>query len=687
MDILDEMDLPLANKMEELETISRNMFDPLFDPAYFELQSETKDKGVDYTIEIKHNQRHTNFRFSIQLKATNTKRLNVDGSISLQIHTSNINYLLNGSGVAYYVLFNKRQNKFLFKDISQFVKELHEKDPEWMKQGSHVLRFNKELTETSIKSIYQESLQRGRLQRTMNEKLSLKTASLAKGDKILIDDSLEVSDDDEIRGLVEQIGLTLINQGRWLEVLQLHRKASGNVASTPMYNLILGMASYYSGQYVDALGFIQKASKPADELPEQLCETRQYFEVIAKRAIGILNEAQYQEQIQELESDEGVGFYALLETAIKKYRTAIVDKVGGDLAFDALENDIGFILNHPKTDENIKLMAQCELLLYEGSRNNISYLKGVLEINAIEYYSGRDMGVRDSFVKKFFYLKSQWIENFKKIMKEAIAEDNFFAFHFANLNYVKVIYEQLVNTTLAEVKMKIPDQEQVDNLKDSTILTDLINKLEGTNNFYKKIGHAENQCAVLSTVYQLQHFAGKYTNAAKTLSELEAIVETYDLEESRIKLNKLRNGGTSHETLQNLMEQDQKDLELVKTDWDEKEKTMQKMDANDLNTYTKSLEGQSQIELFPIGYFQFPLNELDRVFKILGINKGKVKAQFRSMLNEGIIPVANILNYPILREGPEKGKLEGNKIEDWLNIYRVRKEFYEAEFRRFELKI
>jgi hypothetical protein len=102
--ILDEMNLPWASSNESLEIISNNHFRPLFDPQFFLIRPETeRDKGIDHHMEIKKGNRYLNFRFVVQLKATDSKDINKDGSISLQLDTSNINYLLNNPMPAFYV--------------------------------------------------------------------------------------------------------------------------------------------------------------------------------------------------------------------------------------------------------------------------------------------------------------------------------------------------------------------------------------------------------------------------------------------------------------------------------------------------------------------------------------------------------------------------------------------------------
>jgi len=239
--ILDEMDLPLANSNEELETISKNFFRPLLDVTKFEIRSEDfRDKGIDLHIEIKRGKKYINFRFVVQLKATDSKKANKDGSISLQIYTSNINYLLNNAMPAYYILYSKVTNTFYFENLNAFVKKIAEENPDWHNQESHILRFTNVLTEDSILQIYKDTIQKGIFHRKVNEKLIFKSASLFPTDKLIIDSDLNVSGDNEIRNLIENIGFVLINEGKWKEVIFVHKNGSGNIATTSKYNLVLG---------------------------------------------------------------------------------------------------------------------------------------------------------------------------------------------------------------------------------------------------------------------------------------------------------------------------------------------------------------------------------------------------------------------------------------------------------------
>jgi hypothetical protein len=289
---IDDMDLPKANVNEELETLSENYLLPLFEPSKFELCTKDKrDKGIDFTYEIKRNNKHTGFRFILQLKATESICPNKsDGSFSKSIETSNINALLNNGSPAFYVLFDATTKTFYYESLLVFFAYISNNALDWGKQGSHVLRFSKKLSSDGIDLIYDTVLKHGIRQRDLVERSVYISSGFNKSDRISIDADFTVTDDAEIRKLIEHLGFDLLNEGKWREILLMHKRATGNVAKTSLYNLILGIANYYEGSRWDALSFLNTACNLQTGLNEELKMLLSYFDTTIRYSIGIFNE-------------------------------------------------------------------------------------------------------------------------------------------------------------------------------------------------------------------------------------------------------------------------------------------------------------------------------------------------------------------------------------------------------------
>lgn len=381
--LLDEMDLPLANPNEDLETISKNKLRPLFAPEDFEIRSEDfRDKGVDLHIELKHKNRVTNFRFAIQLKATETKPVNADNSISIQVHTANINYLLNNTMPAYYVLYFKNTDCFYYESVNEFVKQLSTKDPDWPAKGTHVLRFQKRLDAQAIAEIYANTLKNGKFHRKVNELFIYQADSATPKDSILIDKELNISSDEEIRKYIESTGQFLINEGRWKEVIAVSQKGSGNIATTATYNLVLGIANYYVGNLLTALSFFKASQKLKSELSAEIQDHLSFFLITCKSSLGLINEQEYEQEMSRLEHAYSIRLYVQLDQSIARYHTNL--EAHTDDKFKLLSREINAIMADPKADESLKAYARNELLLRQGSKNNMDNVQSIAFMNAFE---------------------------------------------------------------------------------------------------------------------------------------------------------------------------------------------------------------------------------------------------------------------------------------------------------------
>jgi len=681
---IDNLNLPLSNPHEDLETISINRFKSLFSVERFEIRPETvRDKGIDMHIEIKKSGKYTNFRFTVQLKATDSDKLNTDGTFSLQIHTPNINYLLHSGMPAFYVLYFKQSDEFFYEDVADFIRDLNNKDPEWYAQATHTLRFRKRLTNEAIDEMYEKTLVKGRFQREINERVALKTAMVDTGDKILFDANFNISDDAQIRKLVEAIGLELINETRWNEILLVHKKASNTIASTAKYNLVLGIANYYTGNLIDALSFFKLASKLKSQLPAALLDHLKFFELSTRFSLGLIDHSEYNKIIAPFENTADFRLYIKLDNAKRKYAEDTTS--GSDESYHELVNDINSILKDPACNKNIELTVRCDMILLEGTKFTLDHVKNVSLLNATELSTGiPNMELRKTGLKEFIQAQAQWQKNVDGLKKEAIETKNYFAFYTAVVNEIQVVYmftaaSQQINLAMERPGVHIPMPDKTE------LFRNLHKSLDKAITYYNTIGHIENEITASAIRYQIFCFQDDANAAESLMTTLQEIADNYEMADIKRKLNYLKSGGTTHEKIHKHFGDISEQTENIVKEVEGLIEEMKKMDEQERSKIC-SIENSYCISLLPIGEFCFPKSQLEEVLSILNIKNVETRKVFTNFFEQGIVPVANIYNSEVIQEGPLNGRLADTDPECWRNIYRIRKAFYDNQFYRIERK-
>jgi len=599
---IDDMDLPFVSSEESLETLSNNNFKPLFDINRFEIRSEVfRDKGLDFQIEIKKSSKYTNFRFAVQLKSTKQKHPNIDGSISVQIQTSNINYLLNLGMPSFYVLYDSNTNTFYYENLLSFLENLNRNSTPLESQESHVIRFNKLLVPDGIEEMYNVALKRGIFQRNINEKIALHSTAINPGDKITFDKDLNLSDDKEIRELVEAIGLLLINEGRWKEIISVHKNATGHVATSAKYNLVLGIANYYNGYYLDSLSFLKTAGKKQNELSDDLKNHLLFFEITVKYSLGLLTQEQYNQRLENLETAEIIGLYIKLEKAKDRYLKSI-DKIN---RYEQYVKEVTEIIKDPSAEKSFILFAKCELILFEGFKNNMDYVKEVSIINALEDEFGPIVQIRVEAAKRFMKANETWYNNVQSLKNEALECKNYLALYNAVTNEVKVSYEFDVYTSYVTIEKDLPNYPKPEMPDKLPNFQRMLERIRKAIEYYYYIGHIENVLVALSVNYEILHFINESQKASEVLKEMELLINNYDLDKHKKRVDSLKNGGTTHETFKDSVSELLNKSKLDKEEYDIIIREMKKMDELE-NKTRKSIKEPYIIELFPIGHFIFP---------------------------------------------------------------------------------
>ncbi|MFD2943318.1 DUF4365 domain-containing protein [Flavobacterium notoginsengisoli] len=677
-DFFNEMQLPFANAKEELESLSGDLFKALFDIKRFEIRPEIdKDKGVDFHVELKietpdGRSVHTNFRFAVQLKATEAIEQNLDGSYSKQIDLSNVNYLFNNGMPAYYVLCHLPSKTFYYENVSDFLRAIEAKENTGKTQQSYSLRFEKHLDSHAIDNIYSEVLKKGKFHRYINEKMTLRPSAGHTEDKISFDVNLNITDDADVRNNIEVVGLSLINKAQWKTVIAYHKKASGNVASSSFYNLILGLAYYYDGNMYDALKYLKDAYRLKSELSADMNNHLEYFYAAARYFFGMIEEDEFTAMMDKLESDMNIGLYVKLENAKSEYQ-----KNRHPDAFLIFKRSVEQIMQSPDANEHIVINARREILFYEGIQNNMDFVKNCCHVFAYEDVT-LDKSTRLEFVTGIVKLHTGWLRQVTDLHNDAVAVQDYFSFHNSILVEVRIRYQFLCNfKILFDTQEKLISELSGEMKEQLEILLDKISK---SVSYFAEVGHIENQAVAISFQYEILHFTDDFVKASSVLDELKRIVDIYESRDLKKKFEHLKNRGTQHETFIDFISESRqrgsRNAEILKKNAEE----MQKMDEDEISCLAYKRNETYGIHLFPIGYFRFPRTEVENVLEVLNVEEHG-KESFRQLF--GIAqPVVNILNETVKCEGYGNGKEDDLGFVSWQNIYRIRKYFYENKFYR-----
>jgi hypothetical protein len=265
--------LPQSRRNKHLETLSRRALEAVLPPDCFTFRDEpVGDAGVDGALEVLVNSRDTNLRAQVQLKATDSTAINADGSVSLLIDTSNLNYLLNGPSPLY-VLFVAPRNELRFAWARDEWRRLQRTNPDWAEQVSVTIRFERLLTTAALDEIHARIRREALSHRRTLESLTLATlAERVEHVTLRIDAEMLTSlGADEAAPLLLTAGTTLVSSGFASTVLDLCALVprSSEAGQSPRLHLLAAYACYTLGWRQTARGHVAEASRRASDLSRE----------------------------------------------------------------------------------------------------------------------------------------------------------------------------------------------------------------------------------------------------------------------------------------------------------------------------------------------------------------------------------------------------------------------------------
>ena len=138
-------DLPRRDKNREIQEQSETVFRAaIFECEEFVIQSvlDRHDYGTDFQIEGKDAGAMTNVRVHVQLKGTGCKA-NADGSVSLSVKRTNLNYLAMPLG-SIYVCYHAPSKRLLVRRVDDVVREYEHSGIRWSDQTTVTVKFSED---------------------------------------------------------------------------------------------------------------------------------------------------------------------------------------------------------------------------------------------------------------------------------------------------------------------------------------------------------------------------------------------------------------------------------------------------------------------------------------------------------------------------------------------------------------
>jgi tetratricopeptide (TPR) repeat protein len=134
-------DFPIRDHNSELAEQSEATFEcSVVEAGQFVVQQRDRhDYGTDFHIEATHSGGMTNFRVHAQLKGT-TKTANKDGSISISVGRTNLNYMLSQPN-SIYVCFHSPTRQLFVRSAEDVFRDAEHNGEEWRRQDSLTVRF------------------------------------------------------------------------------------------------------------------------------------------------------------------------------------------------------------------------------------------------------------------------------------------------------------------------------------------------------------------------------------------------------------------------------------------------------------------------------------------------------------------------------------------------------------------
>jgi hypothetical protein len=371
--------MPKIDRPDNLQDESFQALQIALPTRRFKLRKEDQDKGVDLSLEAKVDDGVVNMRSQVQLKGTDSTTINSDGSLSKDIKTSNLNYLLSGH-CPLYIIWIAEKNELRYAWARDVAVQLHKTNPEWMKQASVTIRFQRILDASAWDEIHERILQEGRLNRDQHRHLA--TLSSDEPAAFAITPStLEVFTSDQAYTLIRKEGIAAVSGGFAKDVVAKSKLLSSSQLLNTHVQLALAYATHMLGDYNTARGHLSKVALASESLNE--FEQYIYRSILntCELYLGRITQDEWQTEHARLESEapEFIARQLRLDRLRRLHHYASDTKAKEEIlpellkACEAIESSL-------KITPSMLLSAKLARIQAEGGHAEINWIHTVADV-------------------------------------------------------------------------------------------------------------------------------------------------------------------------------------------------------------------------------------------------------------------------------------------------------------------
>jgi hypothetical protein len=289
--------LPRADGGAELQRESfRQFFAALPAGDWIARDERTDDFGVDVALEVVADGAATNFRSHVQLKGRTGVAANADGSYSVPVQTSNLNYLLNGL-TPLYVLYRPEARDFWYAFARDEHQRIERNNSGWKSQGEITIRFALRLDNTALELVRERIVREQRAMRQLHDLAN----SLAPGTRLSVDTTtLESTSPLEVERFLLSYGMSAISVGLGNKVLSMCSVfGDGPFAANPKLALVRGYAEFSRSHYLRAEPWLREALLGNERLAADERHFLQFLVEAVDAALGRVSAAEFRERTTE----------------------------------------------------------------------------------------------------------------------------------------------------------------------------------------------------------------------------------------------------------------------------------------------------------------------------------------------------------------------------------------------------